>query len=341
MQELDPRKQAILQAVVIEYVDAVEPVGSETLTRKYTFGVRSATIRSELAEMSDLGYLEQPHTSAGRIPSDLGYRYYVDRLRQAKKPNEPTKKSLKSVAEKGEALQSVLRDTSRALSRLTHMLTIAATFTDAELSLRNAIFTALGPSSAMLVLILSNGDVVNRMIACPPGLTLEDIGMANDQLTKAAAGSTLRALQSSKAPSMGSPAIDALLGLVWQEVRACAKERMATKTFVEGEEFILGQPEFQRDAGALADFLQRIADAELVDEALFLPGEGPQVTIGRENPIESWKRFSVIRESFFVGSLEAGVIGIVGPTRMRYDDSIPLVNYTAKILTDSLTRMFG
>ncbi|HZH97405.1 MAG TPA: hypothetical protein VEX38_00420, partial [Fimbriimonadaceae bacterium] len=80
MAELDPRKQSILRAVVFEYVDAAEPVGSELLTQKYDLGVKSATIRNELADLSDLGYLEQPHTSAGRIPSDQGYRYYVDRL---------------------------------------------------------------------------------------------------------------------------------------------------------------------------------------------------------------------------------------------------------------------
>src|SRR3954447_6189397 len=121
MSELDPRKQTILRAIIVEYVDAAEPVGSEMLVQKYALGVKSATVRNKMAEMSELGYLEQPHTSAGRIPSDLGYRYYVDRLLQIPELAESAKSRVRGAAEDGEALQSLLRDTTRALSRLTHL----------------------------------------------------------------------------------------------------------------------------------------------------------------------------------------------------------------------------
>src|ERR1700733_12209918 len=111
MSELDPRKQTILQALVLEYVDAAEPVGSELLVHKYQLGVKSATVRNELAEMSELGYLEQPHTSAGRIPSDRGYRYYVDRLLLERDVEESAKQKVRTVTTEGEALQSLLTDT--------------------------------------------------------------------------------------------------------------------------------------------------------------------------------------------------------------------------------------
>src|SRR5436853_5532093 len=103
----------------------MEPVGSELLVQKYAFGVKAATIRNELAEMSDLGFLEQPHTSAGRVPSDLGYRYYVDRLIVPREPGQNAKQQVQGVAGEGDALQATLQDTARVLSGLTHLLTVA------------------------------------------------------------------------------------------------------------------------------------------------------------------------------------------------------------------------
>jgi heat-inducible transcriptional repressor len=134
MHELDPRKQTILRAIVFEYVSGAEPVASEQLVHKYQLGVKSATVRNEMAEMSELGYLEQPHTSAGRIPSDQGYRYFVDRLIVQREPELAAKKRLKDAAEEGDALQELLRDTTRVLSRLTHQLSAATVVRDSALT---------------------------------------------------------------------------------------------------------------------------------------------------------------------------------------------------------------
>src|SRR5271154_726954 len=116
MPELDPRKQTILQAIVIEYVAGAEPVASEQIVQKYELGVKSATVRNEMAELSELGLLEQPHTSAGRIPSDLGYRYYVDRLIVTHDPSQSERATMKDATSDGDVLLAMLRDTVRALS---------------------------------------------------------------------------------------------------------------------------------------------------------------------------------------------------------------------------------
>src|SRR5579872_5234277 len=167
MAELDPRKETILRAIIIEYVGTAEPIGSEALLQRYELGVRSATIRNEMAEMSDLGYLEQPHTSAGRIPSDMGYRYYVDRLLEDRRVGETARQQVKQIASEGDALQELLRDTARILSRITRLLTVATTIRDHQVTVRNAVISALGPQQALLVLVLSNGHVENRMLECP------------------------------------------------------------------------------------------------------------------------------------------------------------------------------
>lgn len=342
MSELDPRKQSILQAIVLEYVTAAEPVASEVLVQKYSLGVKSATVRNEMAEMSELGFLEQPHTSAGRIPSDLGYRYYVDRLIIQRSPDETQRQRVKAATSDGEALQTLLRDTVRALSRVTHLLGVATTVRDTSVTIRTAVFSALGPVQALLVLVLSNGHVENKMVECPSGLTLEDIGKANEALTATFGGKALRNLSKLKpSSSLGNPAVDKLMVVLTSTIRAIARDLTRGTLVTEGEEFIFAQPEFQRDAGAWAELINELTDSDILYEAV-TPGESARpVTIGREHRDARMRRLSVVRHSFFVGENEAGVIALVGPTRMRYDASIPLVTYTARALSESLTKFFG
>lgn len=342
MPNLDARKQSLLHAVIVEYVRGAEPVGSELLVQKYNLGVKSATVRNELSEMSDLGYLEQPHTSAGRIPSDKGYRYYIDRLIVKREPELETKQKVRGVADEGDALQSMLRDTARVLSRLTHLLTVAATVKNQDLSVRNAVVSALGPKQALLVLVLSNGQIENRMLECPAGLTLDDVGLANEILMANIGGKTLKSLTRIKAPSTGSAATEKLLQSIWGAIRGLSRDLTRGILVTEGEEFMLAQPEFQRDTHALKSLLETLSDTDLLQDAIHAPKDGVEtVTIGRENRLESMHQVSVIRNSFFVGGTEAGIIALVGPTRMPYEQSIPLVHYTAKALSEALTRFLG
>jgi heat-inducible transcriptional repressor len=340
---LDERKEAILRAIVVEYVSAAEPVASEMLVQKYDLGVKSATVRNEMAEMSEMGYLEQPHTSAGRIPSDQGYRYFVDRLIVQRNPSPALRQKVKDAAEVGDALQTLLRDTTRALSRLTHLLSAATIVRDGTLTVRTAMLSAIGAQQALLVVVLSNGHVENRMIELPQGLTLAELGQANELLASATVGQTLRSFARAKTPAgSGQANVDRLLGILWNNVRSIAKELTRGGLITEGEEFMFGQPEFQRDLVYLSELLSSLSDSGALYEAVQAPADTTQtVTIGREHRREEMHQLSVVRQSFFVGESEAGTIALIGPTRMHYDASIPLVNYTARALSDSLTKFFG
>lgn len=341
MHELDDRKRSLLRAIVFEYVTGAEPVASEMLVQRYDLGVKSATVRSEMAEMSEMGYLEQPHTSAGRIPSDRGYRYYVDRLIVQGEPVPAAKQQL-SRAQEGEALQDLLRDTTRALSKLTHQLSAAAIVRDSRLTIRNTVVSALGPKQALLVVVLSNGHVENRMIHCPPGLTLDELGRINEELTRATSGKSLRALLRTKSPQTGERAGEKLMASIWAALRGLSREITHGGLITEGEEFLFGQPEFQRDIAAMTALLEELKDSDVLYDAVSGPGEHAHpVRIGKENRQEQLHSFSVVRQSFFVGDSEAGSIAIVGPTRMAYEHGIPLVGFTARALSHSLTRFFG
>lgn len=343
MSELDPRKQTILRAIVFEYVSSAEPIASETLVQKYDLGVRSATIRNEMAEMSEMGYLEQPHTSAGRVPSDRGYRYYVDKLILRKEPELESKQKLTGATEEGEVLQELLRDTTRTLSRITHLLSAATIVRDGGLTIRHAVVSAMGPKQALLVLVLSNGHVENRMLDCPVGLTLDEVGQVNEALSNALANKPLRSMVRSKPPELGAhSAAEKLMALIWGTVRNLARELTRGALITEGEEFMFGQPEFQRDVAALTDLLETLKESDVLYEAIGGPADQPQsVRIGRENRSEQLRHLSVVRQSFYVGKSEAGTIAIIGPTRMAYDTGIPLVSYTARALSESLTKFLG
>lgn len=340
--ELDPRKQTILQAVVFEYVRGAEPVGSEMLAARYPLGVKSATIRNELADLSDMGYLEQPHTSAGRIPSDRGYRYFVDRLIVTRDPESGPRKQVQDATGEGDALQDLLIETTRVLSRLTHLFTAATLVKNASLSIRSAIVSALGPKQALLVIALSNGTIENRMLEVPEELTLTDLGMANEFLTQTLVGKAIRTAAKSKAPTFSNSArAEKLLGAVWTGLKSISKEVSRTTLTTQGEEYLFAQPEFHRDIVALTDLIDALKDSDVLASAIQAPELPQTVTIGKEHRSERMHQLSIVRRSFYIGENEAGVIAVIGPTRMAYDTSIPLVNFTAQALSESLTKFLG
>ena len=338
MSELDARKQSILRAIIVEYVDAAEPVGSEALVQKFGLGVKSATVRNEMAEMLDLGYLEQPHTSAGRIPSDFGYRYYVDRLIVQRPVADESKRVVHDASMQGDALQLLLQDTLRALSRITQYLGVATTLRDTTVEVRAAVLSALGPQNALLVLALNNGHVENKMIEMPPGTSLEDIGLANEQLAAQLTGKSLDDLR--KFRGNGALANEKLAGLLVSTIRGIAQRLTRGKVIIEGEEFLFALPEFKRDSTYMTEVLRELSDTDALYDSIAQTDGTQFVTIGRENRHPQLRHLSVVRESFHVGETRAGVIALIGPTRMQYDTSIPLVNFTAQAISSSLSRFF-
>ena len=228
----------------------------------------------------------------------------------------------------------------RVLSRASSQLSVATTQRDLNTTVKTAIISALGPTQALLVLALSNGHIENRMIECPKNLTLQDIGAANEALTKSILGKDLKSLTRAKSPAHPSnPAVEKLLATIWAQLRTIAKQLTRGKLITEGEEFLFTKPEFQRDAMALSDLFRQLDESDVLYDTIVPKTD--VVTIGKENKAEQFHRFSVIRKGYFIGEHEIGTIALVGPTRMDYDSDIPLVNFTADALSRSLTKFFG
>lgn len=338
MADLGSRKEQILRAVIVEYVDAVEPVASDRIAKKYELGVRSATVRNEMAEITELGYLEQPHTSAGRVPSDRGYRYYVDRLVVRQVVSPEAKQRVLQATDDQDATTELLRETTKALSRLTHLLSAATAVRNSDEVLRTAVITAIGPDRALLVAVLNNGHVENRILEIPAGLTLDTLGQANQLLGAQVQGRSLRQLQRFKPNLTSHPGLDALLTKAAAQVRSVARDLMRGRLITDGEEYMLAQPEFQQEHAEAV--LRSLEDEEGLQQALLSTAESSDgITIGGENEDENLREFAILRRRFYVGEQDAGMIAIVGPKRMHYDQNIVLLSFAAQAISETLTRM--
>jgi heat-inducible transcriptional repressor len=337
---LSDRKERILKAIILEYIQSAEPIASDVVVKGYDLGVKAATVRSEMADITDQGLLDQPHTSAGRIPSDSGYRYYVDRLLEPPLLDRREKKAIQTKVDEEDTLQSLLEGVVRILARTTHLASAAATLRDAEVLVHKAVVTALGPGNALLVLMLRNGAIENRVVACPPELTLEELGRLNDILELTVEGRSLASLVRYRGPAEPNPRIAALLESAGAELRSTAKDLTRGRLIVDGEEYVVTQPEFQRNPGLGQAVLQALEDEEALREAI-VDGLPVPAVIGRENSREPFQALTIIRSSFHIGGEEAGAVAVIGPTRLNYARGFRLVSFVAESVSQSLGRVFG
>jgi heat-inducible transcriptional repressor len=349
--DLDERKQQILQGVVWSYVATAEPVGSENLAQRYAYwGVKSATIRNTLADLADLGYLKQPHTSAGRIPSDRGYRFYVDHLIVETDPDEKVARQTRAHLdhERTENLEHILRQTCALLSRMTRYTSVATRPLPTDTSLRQAFVAPAGGGAVLLVALLSTGNSETRLLAGAIGKHAADdpsaLTEASNALNLVWVGKSLDAISRAadddlKAPlDLANDHSRAIYTVLVDALRHLARTVSENRGVVEGAREMLRQPEFH-DVERLDTVLETIQAYPQFVDALNLQGHGDvTVVIGAENEVEPLRECSVVTASYYIGTHERGTLGVVGPTRMDYDRTIPAVTFMARCLSDLLTR---
>jgi heat-inducible transcriptional repressor len=346
--ELDERKQKILGAVVRDYVETVKPLGSEDLAQRHQWGIKSATIRNELAELSDLGLLRQPHTSAGRIPSDQGYRFYVDHLMAVPALDEAIGPILN---EEDQALEMerLLRRTCALLTRTTSYTSLATPPRPADTQISQIFVTPAGDDRLLLVLILSTGQVENRLLCPAPAeaasASPSEMAAVANALSAALTGQALDTLPAVTftAPEEFSPSLRklyaTLISAVQQMAQAAADD---DSLYLEGTSEILRQPEF-RDVAKIESVLETLQRGTLLFQTLSraLLGADVTVVIGAENHVQAMTECSVITASYYVGTRRRGTLGVVGPTRMDYDRAVPAVGFFSRTLSRTLTRLAG
>ena len=350
--ELDERKQQILQGVVWSYVATAEPVGSENLAQRFTtWGVKSATIRNVLADLAEKGYLRQPHTSAGRIPSDQGYRFYVNHLifDAPVDPDAAQQARSELERERDENLERILRQTCLLLSRMTHYTSVATRPLPTDTVLRQVFVTPTGANAILLVALLSTGQSETRLISGRAALMADEdpsaLTAASNALNGRWATKSLADLAQASNDDLAPPADLSGAGpreiyaILADALRVVARMAGQERAVVEGEREMLRQPEFH-DVQKLDPVLETIQTRPEFVDFVNQPGrDDVTVAIGVENEFEPLRECSVVTASYYIGTRERGTLGIVGPTRMDYDHAIPAVGFMARSLSDLLTRL--
>ena len=346
--ELDARKQRLLKVIVHDYVATGEPVGSNVLVERYSLGVKSATVRSEMAEMSERGYLRQPHTSAGRVPSDLGYRFYVSRLMTPAPITEGETARIRSAVQSASSeLDAIIRKTCLLLTALTALPAVASAPDADDTSLKQLFVSATGDKT-LLVLLFSTGRTETRLLELPvsPSDAVLLAGAVNERLS----GATLAALRPlAAAPEEEPPAelrhLSAAYNRVLRETGAVARAvRDDAPVFVEGASSVLAHAEF-RDAEKLGGFLsllqERAAVLELLSESLARAESSAPVryAIGAEIGTHARSDYAIVSAPYRIGAEERGAIGVLGPTRMDYARAASAVDLMARTMSELLTRL--
>ena len=330
---LSDRRQIVLRALIEEYIARALPVGSRTLVERYNLGISSATVRNELSLLEEMGYLAQPHTSAGRIPTDFGYRAFVDELLSESDPDNGEDAIARELRESASDLDDLMDRTSQALDRFTDCMTLLVPPRILSVDIRLVNLVLLTPQRLLTVIVTEDGQVFDRQMDLPRDYSQDEIGKTQEALNNILVGTSLSST-SGELPLGASGVHDELFRMVMAEILACLKDQNAIKAHPLGISHLLGKPEFS-DSSCLMPVLE-----ELEGDTMLLrvfndaaASEEPVVRIGHENDSEALSSVSLIANRF--GEAEhSGLILIVGPTRMDYSQVLKAVRAARNVLKD-------
>ena len=326
--------------MVTDYVRTAEPVGSRTLVSRYTFNVKSATIQNELAELSDLGYLRQPHTSSGRVPSDLGYRFYVDRLMEmAGISNTEAAKARTRLENSRSEVDLVMEQTCRILSDLAHYTSVATSPNVQDSVIRHISVTSVGKNKLLAIIVLDNGRVLHELLDFDSSAV--DPVRATNFLTDQLAACTMEsAVNAALRPAPDHPDLARLLDRVIEIFKRELESMDSEDVHLGGASYIMQQPEF-KDIERLEAVLTLLEQRNTLYKLLstVFPGSEVTVIIGAENPVDSMRDCSFVGTRYRINGRVAGTIGLVGPTRMDYRRAVGAVEFMARNLSDLLSDL--
>ncbi len=327
---LSERKKRILQAIVRDYICSAEPVGSRTIARRYSLGLSPATIRNEMADLEETGYLEQPHTSAGRIPSQLGYRFYVDSLMEkvflTKEEVMAIEKTLQEV--KIKEIDKFIQQISRVISSVTNYTSLVFGPMIRRSAFKQLKVLPLEAGEGLAILITDTGFIKHKVIKLPPSLQEKELERMVAFINHRFVGLTIDTITTSLLKEVKRDLINNV-GLLNETLNLIedASRSEEGKLFLGGTTNILNQPEF-RDVNKAKSLLSLFEEEELL--GTLLGGASPkgiEVRIGEENKLEEFKDCSLVVTTYKLVGNTIGTIGVLGPTRMEYARVIALVEH--------------
>ncbi len=340
MEELTPRRQMVLGLVVREFVRTAVPVGSRALVEQYGLNVSPATVRNEMAWLEEQGYLTHPHTSAGRVPTDQGYRYFVERLLRETELPSPERRTI------AHQFQQIRRDidewmplAASVLARTTNNAAVVTAPRATQARYRQLQLVSIQGRLVLLVMVLQGGLIKQQMLTLPDMLSQAVLSEAADRLNQLCTGLTAAEIE----PRLpGLPPLETDIAQLAVEMMRRADSAGAA-VYHDGLSALLQEPEFTE--GSRTRGVLRVIEERSYLEAVLADALGPtvgsvQVMIGGEGRFDELQACSLVLSRYGVAGLATGALGVVGPTRMGYDRAISAVRYVAGLLSDLVHDAF-
>ena len=340
--KLDERKKRILKVITDDYIASAEPVGSRTIARRYDLGLSPATIRNEMADLEEGGFLEQPHTSAGRVPSERGYRMYVDALMSIQKLSEPEIEHIyRELEQYHQEIESLIHQTSKILTQMTRYPSIILSPQVETALFRHIQLVKLSERTILVLIVTDTGYVENKVIELQAEISNEELDHLSYLLNQKLRGVCLKDIRASFLNEIRSELV--FEHQIYNEaIKLLVKSmtnQMSNRIHVDGAMKILEQPEFN-DLQKFKPLMNMLEEETRLYQLLTQDASRrAQVKIGHENNDLVMKDCSVVTASYEIAGRTVGVIGVLGPTRMEYAKVLPIVEYTATILSELLTRI--
>lgn len=338
---LNERKKKILQIIIEDYISSAEPVGSRTIARNYDLGLSPATIRNEMSDLELLGYLEQPHTSAGRIPSAQAYRFYVDALIE---PGTLTDNDMALIDgwynERRRNIDDIFQSTAKILSRMTQNVSMVLTNQQTIANFCYLKFLPLDSQHAILCIVADDGSIDTNVVDIPLGMSSEEMDYLAGKMSKLLEDRNLSDISVEILQNVHTDVVEdkLIFSSLLQAVRKMTGRRQEQKVFLGGTKQLLNQPEF-RDVERVRNLLG-ILEEEKVLKDLLQGGEdsGLKVTIGSENKFTGIQDCSMVQATYRLNGQIVGTMAVLGPTRMEYGKVISVMDYLHKYLKTILDK---
>jgi heat-inducible transcriptional repressor len=340
---LNERSHHLFKVLVERYIADGQPVGSRTLARDAKLDISSATIRNVMADLEDLGLIESPHTSSGRVPTEAGYRFFVDQVVTYRDLSRSDIREMETSLEKDDDVDALLGKTSRILSGLTKLAGLVMIPITQKRALRQVEFLSLSENRVLVILVTNDREVENRIIKTDRVYGQSELTQAANYLSSAFAGRDIEALKDGLVAEMQAARaeLDQLMGLVLDISPKAFPTRVSSKDYV-----LAGQTNLM-DINELSDLerLRNLFDAfaqkgeilHLLEQSI--SADGVQIFIGEESGSKAFDHCSIVTATYTDQHRTLGVLGVIGPTRMEYERVIPIVDLTAKMLSTALNSV--
>lgn len=339
MEELTPRQQKILKIIISEYIQTGAPIGSKTLVAKYNLDISSATARNEMAVLEEHGYLTQPHTSAGRVPTEQGYRYFVEKL-MGETQLSPTEQLMiqHQFHQARLELDQWMRLSAAVLAHTTQSASVVTSPKVNRCRVKHIELISIHDHVALLILVLQEGTIKQQIINLEQPHTQDELRSISRQLTDLWSGAELQMIRAASATLTGLA--EQVAGVVTDTMQRI-DDRTTSELYHAGLLHLLEEHAVRNDT--LEQIIRVVEERHLIEQLIgqALPAKGVQIIIGGEGKWDDLSQVSVILSRYGSAQGASGALGVVGPIRMPYERAVSIVQYMSSLMSNLITDLYG